>query len=305
LLTHTLRSASADGAMKRALDAARAAEADGMLAVSVLAGFSLADIAAPCISVVVVGNGERADAKAVAERIAQQIWNERDDFVYHSAPLAESVARAASLAHGADKPVLLLDHGDNCMSGGTCDTMDLLEEALKQGLEGIVSGPLCDPQAVAALAASGVGSTITLAIGNKLTNDALPARSPLAVTGVVRALTDGEYVISGPTYTGQRAYMGRAAVLDTGTVKLVVTERTHEPWDLGVFESVGIDPRRARFLLLKSRMYCRPVFVPIAAALVECDSRGVTSSDYGLFSFEHVKRPVYPLDPHTEWAATN
>ncbi|RZF23733.1 hypothetical protein EVC45_42620 [Paraburkholderia sp. UYCP14C] len=169
----------------------------------------------------------------------------------------------------------------------------------------VVSGPLCDPQAVAALAASGVGSTVTLAIGNKLTNDALPSRSPLAVTGVVRALTDGEYVISGPTYTGQRGYMGRAAVLDTGTMKLVVTERTHEPWDLGVFESVGIDPRRARFLLLKSRMYCRPVFVPIAAALVECDSRGVTSSDYGLFSFEHVKRPVYPLDSDTEWPATN
>jgi microcystin degradation protein MlrC len=305
LLTHTLRSATAEGAMKRAVDAARAAESDGMLAVSVLAGFSLADIAAPRISVVVVGNGARADAEAVAERIAWQIWNERDDFVYHSAPLAESVAQAASLARGADKPVLLLDHGDNCMSGGTCDTMDLLEEALKQGLEGIVSGPLCDPQAVAALASAGVGSTLTLTIGNKLTSDALPSRSPLAVTGVVRALTDGEYVISGPTYTGQRAFMGRAAVLDTGPVKLVVTERTHEPWDLGVFESVGIDPRRARFLLLKSRMYCRPVFVPIAAALVECDSRGVTSSDYGLFSFEHVKRPVYPLDQHTEWAAAN
>ncbi|RAF53944.1 microcystin degradation protein MlrC, partial [Burkholderia multivorans] len=45
--------------------AARAAEADGMLAVSVLPGFSLADIPAPCISVVVVGDGDRAAADAV------------------------------------------------------------------------------------------------------------------------------------------------------------------------------------------------------------------------------------------------
>jgi microcystin degradation protein MlrC len=97
--------------------------------------------------------------------------------------------------------------------------------------------------------------------------------------------------------------MGRTAVLDLGAATLVVTERTHEPWDLGVFESVGVDPRRARFLLLKSRMYCRPVFVPIAAALVECDSRGVTSSDYELFRFERVKRPVYPLDPGAKWEA--
>ncbi len=299
LLTHTLRSATAEGAMKRA------AEADGMLAVSVLSGFSLADIESPCISVVVVANGERAQAEAVAERIARQIWTEREDFVYRSAPLAESVVQAAVLAQGADKPVLLLDHGDNCMSGGTCDTMDLLEEALRQKLEGVVSGPLCDPQAVAALMAAGVGSTLTVTIGNKVASSAVASKPPVAVTGVVRALTDGEYVISGPTYTGQRAFMGRAAVLDTGTVKLVMTERTHEPWDLGVFESVGIDPRRARFLLLKSRMYCRPVFVPIAAALVECDSRGVTSSDYALFNFKHVKRPVFPLDTQTEWASTN
>ncbi|MFP3663157.1 MlrC C-terminal domain-containing protein, partial [Burkholderia sp. SIMBA_043] len=85
-------------------------------------------------------------------------------------------------------------------------------------------------------------------------------------------------------------------VLDIGVATLVVTERTQEPWDLGVFESVGIDPRRARFLLLKSRMYCRPVFVPIAAALVECDSRGVTGSDFELFRYERLARPVYPLD---------
>lgn len=301
LLTHTLRSTTAEGAMKRAVEAASAAERDGMLAVSVLSGFSLADIEAPCISVVVVGDGDREAAERVATRIAQQIWDERDAFVYRSEPLADSVAKGAALARDTDKPVLLLDHGDNCMSGGTCDTMDVFEEALKQGLDGMVTGPLCDPEAVAALYAAGVGATVTLYVGNKLAGNAVRPRPPVRLTGTVRALTDGEYIISGPTYTGQRAFMGRAAVLDTGAARVLVTERTHEPWDLGVFESVGIDPRGARFLILKSRMYCRPVFVPIAGALVECDSRGVTSSDYGLFEFGKLKRPVYPLDVDTAW----
>ncbi|KVU50027.1 M81 family metallopeptidase [Burkholderia cepacia] len=301
LMTSTLRSASAEGAMKRAVEAARAAEADGMLAVSVLPGFSLADIPAPCISVVVVADGDRAAADAAAERIARQIWDERDAFVYRSAPLTESVAQAAALARDADRPVLMLDHGDNCMSGGPCDTMDLLEAALGHGLDGIVSGPLCDPQAVAALIDAGVGATVTVPVGNRLPSHGGVRREPFRATGIVRALTDGEYVITGPTYTGQRAYMGRTAVLDIGAATLVITERTQEPWDLGVFESVGVDPRRARFLLLKSRMYCRPVFVPIAAALVECDSRGVTGSDYGLFHYERLARPVYPLDDVGEW----
>jgi microcystin degradation protein MlrC len=296
LLSHTLRSATEAGAMKRAVDAARSAEEQGMLAVSILAGFSLADIAAPCMSVVVVGNGDQTEADAIAHRIAQQIWDERNGFVYESPPLEQSVAQAKMMATGASKPVLLLDHGDNCMSGGTCDTMDLFEEAMRQGLNGVVSGPLCDPQAVAELIAAGVGETVTVAVGNKRKAGFASARAPVSITGIVRAITDGEYIITGPTYTGQRAFMGRAAVLETGRARLVLTERTHEPWDLGVFESVGIDPRRTRFLLLKSRMYCRPVFEPISAGLVECDSRGVTSSDYRLFPFRNLDRPVFPLD---------
>ena len=297
LLTHTLRSATAHGAMRRAVQAARAAERDGMLAVSVLSGFSLADIEAPCISVVVVGCGDRAAADAVAERIARQIWDERADFVYRSAALAESVGEAARLAKGATRPILLLDHGDNCMSGGTCDTTDVLEMALAQGLNGIVCGPLCDPQAVAQLISAGVGAQVDVEVGNKRPAPKIGMmKTPLRLRGVVRAITDGEYTITGPTYTGQRGYMGRTVVLDSARAALVISERTHEPWDLGVFESVGVDPRRAQFLILKSRMYCRPVFEPIAAGLVECDSQGVTSSDYGLFPFKTVRRPVYPLD---------
>ncbi|MFX7849682.1 MlrC C-terminal domain-containing protein, partial [Acinetobacter baumannii] len=83
--------------------------------------------------------------------------------VYRSEPLAESIARAADLADGpGNGPVLLLDHGDNCMSGGTCDDMHGLHEALKQGLSGIAVGPVCDPEAVAAMIEAGVGATVTL-----------------------------------------------------------------------------------------------------------------------------------------------
>lgn len=300
LMAHTLRSASFTGAMQRAIEAARAAEGSGeSLAVSVFAGFSLSDIEAPCMSVVVVDAHSPERAQATADRIAAQIWAEREAFVYRSEPLADSIARAKRIAgEGAARPVLLLDHGDNCMSGGSCDTMDVLQEALAQGLEGIGVGPLCDPEAVAALVAAGEGASVTVALGNKVSLAGIGlAKQPVTMTGTVRRICSGEYVISGPTYTGQRSSMGRTVLFDTGTARIVVTERTQEPWDLGVFECTGHDPRSERFLLLKSRMYCRPVFEPIAAALVECDSPGVTSSDYALFPFSKVRRPVFPLDP--------
>ena len=246
---------------------------------------------------VVIRGGGVAAAQAAADRVAAQIWAEREEFVHHSEPLAESIAHARQLAQGATRPVLLLDHGDNCMSGGTCDTTTALQEALAQGLTGIAVGPLCDPQAVAELIEAGLGATVTVALGNKITLASIGIHNePLLLTGVVRAVCDGSYTITGPTYTGMRASMGRTVLFDIGAAQIVVTEKTQEPWDLGVFECTGLDPRKQRFLLLKSRMYCRPVFVPIAAGLVECDSRGVTSSDYSLFPFTRPARPVFPLD---------
>lgn len=298
LMTHTLRSNTAEGAMRRAVQAARGAEAGGMLGVSVLAGFALADIPDPCLSVIVVAAGDAEAADRVAAGLAAAIWDDRDGFVYEAEPLAASLDRAIALARGADRPVLLLDHGDNCMSGGTCDTMDVLVAAVDAGLSGIVAGLYCDPEAVAAMIEAGQGARVELPVGNKLPIPTIgrPAK-PVTLTGTVRAITDGSYVITGPTYTGQTVCMGRSAVLDIGAAQLVVTERTHEPWDLGVFESLGIDPREARFILVKSRMYCRPVFVPISCALVECDSPGVTSSDFSLFPYQRRNRPRYPLEP--------
>ena len=301
LLSHTLKSGTATaGAMQRAVDRAKELEAGGMLAATVFAGFSLADIRDAGMSIVVVAQGDRAAAQRAADTLAAQLWDERDGFVYASEPLAASIARAkrlrAEAAAGAG-PVLLLDHGDNVMSGGTCDVMAVLEECRRQGLARIAMGPVCDPAAVAQACAAGVGHAVSLAVGNKTPQGRGDDAPPMPIEGRVHAVTDGRFRITGPIYTDQMAAMGRTAVIETVDATLVLTERTMEPLDIGVFTSAAVDPARFDYLILKSRMYCRPVFVPLGCAVVLCDSRGVTSSDYSLFRFRRVRRPVYPLDP--------
>ena len=301
LMSHTLRSTTLSGAMATAVACAKNTEASGVPAMTVFAGFSLADISAPCVSVVATAElttqGETL-AEAALDLVSRRMWSEREAYVYVSEPLGDAFTRAQALAEGADKPVLLLDHSDNCMSGGTCDTMDVLEAAWLHGLTSIATGPLCDPQAVEQMVAAGVGAQVKLLLGNKVPLTQIDLyKEPQLVRGTVRAISDGSYTVTGPIYTGQRCSMGRAVWLDLGSTQIVVVEQPHEPWDLGVFSSVGLDPTAYRYLLLKSRMYCRPVFVPLSAGLVECDSAGVTSSDYGLFPFKNVRRPVYPLDP--------
>ena len=294
LLAQTLRMNTSEGAMREFVGAAKAAEKKGMLAATAFGGFPLADIAEAGVSAVVVADGDRQGAENECRSMLDRAWERRADFIYRAEPLQESIARAKTFSDG---PVLLLDHADNCASGGTQDSMHVLAEALRQGLSGIGVGPIRDPQAVAACIAAGVGARVTLDVGGKIDMPSIGVKGePLQLTGVVRAISDGEYTITGPQFTGVRSYMGRTAVLDTGTAELVLTERSQEPWDQGVFRSVGIDPARKRYLLLKSRMYYRPVFLPLAKGVVECSGAGVTTSDYWRFDYRKVRRPIYPLD---------
>ena len=298
LLAHTLRQNTSEGAMRDFVEAARAAEGqDGVLAATALGGFQQADIRDAGISAIVVAHGDRAAARAACDAILDTAWKRKEDFIYRGRPLDQALAEARRMGDESGGPVLLLDHADNCASGATQDSMYVLAAALRMGLSGIGVGPVRDPQAVRAMVEAGVGNRVTLRVGGKVDMPAIGRKGePMLLTGVVRNITDGEYTITGPQFTGMRCYMGRTAVLDTGAAQIVVTERNQEPWDRGVFESVGIRPEKQRYLLLKSRMYYRPVFLPIAKGAVLCDGVGVASSDWTQFTYRKIRRPIYPLD---------
>ena len=102
-----------------------------------------------------------------------------------------------------------------------------------------------------------------------------------------------------PMGRGTTTHMGKTAVLDTGHVQVVVISRHTEPYDLGCFRSVGIEPTHKRYLILKSRIHYRAGFRAIARAEIPCNGVGVTSSDNSLFDFKHVRRPIFPLEPDT------
>jgi microcystin degradation protein MlrC len=177
--------------------------------------------------------------------------------------------------------------------------MAVLKEALDQGLQDIAMFGICDPEAVAAMEAVGVGKEISLDLGGKSDMPAIGMTGqPLRLIGRVRAVTDGNFAITVPMGRGTIASLGKTAVLDTGRAQIVVCSRHTEPYDLGCFRSVGIEPTAKRYLILKSRIHYRAGFRDIAKHEIPCNGLGVTSSDNSLFAFKKVRRPIYPLDPN-------
>ena len=295
MLTHMLRQTPASQPMKDIMDMAMAAEAGRqVLNASVFGGFPLADIPHVGVSAVVVADGAGDSAEHLIDRMMELAWQRREDFIFEIEPMAESIARAKALDDG---PVILVDHGDNCGAGGNQDVMDVLAEVMRQGLDDVAAGPIWDPASVARMIEAGVGAEVTLQLGGKTDMPALELKgSPLEVTGRVRCITDGRFRITGPMATGTRVNMGRTAVLDTGPVQIVVSEDRFEPFDTGCFTHAGIDPAQKKYVLIKSRQHFRAGFEPIARHIVLIAGPGVCSSDYSLFPFKNLRRPIYPLD---------
>ena len=294
MLPHVMRQSSEDPPNRALQMRCREMERGGALAASLFTGFPHADIREAGLSCVVVSDGDRPLAERFRDELLDEAWSRRQDFVYRVEPLQRSLARAAAVTEG---PVVLLDHYDNCASGGTMDTTTVLRGILEAGLENVAAFALHDPQAVRALMAAGVGAELTLPVGGRMAMPALGlAGEPLEVTGRVKTISDGRYRNRGPAYQGVLMDMGPTVVLDTGKVEIVIISRHQEPNDLACFTSLGIDPLDKRYLMLKSRVHFRAGFGPIARDVIHCAGTGVCTSDYSTLDFRNVRRPIYPLD---------
>jgi microcystin degradation protein MlrC len=299
MLPHVMRQGTDDHPNKELQHRCAAMSAEGALAASLFTGFPHADIANAGLSAVVVTDGDRKLAEELRDELLGRAWVEREAFVYRIEPLPQSVARAKAMPPGqpGEGPVVLLDHYDNCASGGTMDTTVALAEILRQGLHDVAVFAIYDPAAVQQAIAAGIGATVTLSIGGKIKMPAIPGESPpLTVTGTVKTISNGRYKNRGPMARGVAMDMGAAVVLDTGTAEIVLISRHVEPSDLNCLSSLGIDPMQKRYVMLKSRIHWRAGLGPMAKAVVECAGVGVCTSDYAQLKFHNVRRPIYPLD---------
>lgn len=297
MLPHVMRQGTHDGP-NRALQArCRAMEAEGALCATVFVGFPNADVPFAGLSAVVVTDGDETLARRWCDELLDSAWDQRASFVFDPEPLADSIARAQRRA-AEGGPVVLLDHCDNCASGGTMDTMTVLGALLDAGVQDTIAFAVFDPAAAQAMHAAGVGAELTLPLGGHLDMPTLGLKgTPRTVTGTVAALSDGRYRNRGPMAAGEWNAMGPSGVLAVGGVHIAVISRHVEPHDLAAFEALGLDPAAARLVMLKSRVHWRAGLGDLARAVIECHGTGVCTSDYAALPFHHLRRPIYPLDP--------
>ena len=272
----------------------------GVLNVSYLPGFPFADIPHTNFTVIVTTDNNPAQVRTAAAKLATYIWERRSQFVAQHMPVDEAIHAAMAEPRG---PVILADLGDNPGASTPADGTVMLEALLRLGAHRAVVAPINDPEAAQLAHNAGVGATLSLTLGGK--TDPFHG-APLAVTAHVINLTDGDFVHTGPMGTGVLSQMGRCAVLEIagrhdGAVRVLVTTYRHQPLDLNMLQSQGIEPTAQHIIVVKSLVHYRAAFMPIASRVIEVDTPGLSNPDVLQLDFKHVQRPIYPLDVDMQW----
>jgi microcystin degradation protein MlrC len=258
--------------------------------VTVAAGFPWSDFEDVGLSFIVTTNDDQALGDRLADELQDLAWGMRRDFLVKPVPVRDALRRVKKATGG---PYILADIGDNPGGGAPEDGTIVLRAMLEEGLEGGVLAVIWDPEAVEKASASGEGSRVTVELGGK--TDDLHGK-PLEVTGTVKTLTDGKWIVKGPMGTGSESDMGETAVLMVGGNEVIVTSKRLQPMDLELYRSLGIEPTERRFIVVKSSVHYRAAHMPIAEEVIELDTPGLTSPRLAGFGFKKLRRPIFPLD---------
>lgn len=269
----------------------------GILAVSVNAGFAEADIleAGPTVLVTYDQNQPAAAtrARAIAEALADTIWDQRgsvsNDFLTPQAAALQAVDFDA-----AQGPLVIADFADNPGAGAYGDATALLQALLQAGAKTGAFAPMIDPEAAAILHRHKVGDTVTLAVGGK--QDPAFGGGPLQLTGEILHLSDGTYTGNGPILGGITHSFGPTAVLRVQGIDILVVTQPGQMLDLQQVCTFGIDPVRLRFLVVKSMQHFRAAFEPVSGKVIVCDTGALATPQAHLRLYTRVRRPVWPLD---------
>ena len=281
----------------------------GVVNITILGGYGYGDSRDAGMSIVATTDGDEALAHRLCAELGQRLWDQRERLldVRPILRVDDGVREAMSREQA---PVMLVDLGDDPGSACPADSPAVLESLIRLGAADCAL-TIRDAEVVEAGLQAGIGATLSMKVGGKIDRRFY---EPLEVTGTVRLIDDGNYMILGPTHGGwgrdvntdafRESHAGPRIVLRIGNKIDVIFSKRRTGKDRDFFKSAGIILEEKQILVVKSNQAHRASFDQVVASTIELASPGVSTVDYGSLPYEYLQRPIWPIDPDMTWSAT-
>jgi microcystin degradation protein MlrC len=90
--------------------------------------------------------------------------------------------------------------------------------------------------------------------------------------------------------------MGDCAVIQAGQVFVLIVSNAVFTIDPAMYRAVGLEPERARIVVVKSHGQFRAGYDGLARDIILLDSPGMSSDHLEALPFRRMSRPMFPLD---------
>jgi len=263
---------------------------DGVLSTSLFLIHPYMDVEGMGSGGLVVTDNAPELARELARDIGLRYWDRRHDLEPET-HLPEVAIESGLKVEGG--PVILVETADCCGGGAAGDSIATLAALIDADVTELSYVPVVDPEAAAVCHAAGEGAEVTVTLGHQLD----PRwGQPRRLSGTVSRLTTGQFIYRGGQWEGKTADMGPTAVLDVGSVRILITGQATYDWADEQFRSVGLEPQAAKFIVAKNPMNYRHAYGNIAQAIFILDTPGPTPASLKHVQFRKLQRPYFPAD---------
>jgi microcystin degradation protein MlrC len=254
---------------------------EGIIDAAIWIGFAWAD-QPRCQGAVVVTGTSKDEVAAAASELGGHFWAARDEFTFVAPTGTMDECLAAALSETAKRPFFISDSGDNPGAGGADDTTYALWRMLAH--PGVlqrraVFASLVDPAAVAEIAGLRIGSPVSVAAGGRIDGR---DPGPVRLDGILEAVADDP--------DG-----GRCVSVRVGGLSVFLTSRRMQYRLLSSYRNLGVDVSEADIVTVKIG-YLEPELFEAAGDWQMALTPGGVDQHLARLPYEHVVRPVFPLD---------
>lgn len=261
-----------------------------VISVSVVLGFPYADVYEMGTSFIVITNNDPVEANKLARRLKEYLEIHHSLFSRQKVGVSELSEKIKHL----EKPLLLLDMGDNVGGGSPGDGTCLLSY-----LEGnsFVKGFICiyDPEAVFLFEDRALGDSLKLEVGR--TTDKLHGK-PEIVTAKLIDKINGEFLKMEPRHGGQVKFnMGKSVIVETtNNNTIVLTSQRIVPFSLQQLLAFGLDPNSFQLIVAKGVHAPLAAYMSVCKSLIRVNTLGITTADVSILALSNRRIPMFPFE---------
>ncbi len=261
----------------------------GVVCGSIATCYPLADVPDMGASVYIVADYDAELAQACADKLGAWIFARRATWQMEMPSTREALKQAKDAGRF---PAVFSDRSDNTGGGSPGDSTGMLRTFLETGLKDACLLYIVDPEAVEKCACAGAGATLTLEVGGK--SSPLQGK-PCTMRARVVALSDGRFRYDGPMYAGLEGNMGPSAHIEENGVHVLLVNQREQPFDTTFARTLGLDPRRMRYIGVKSAAHFRAGFESWAGSIYPVSEPSVHNPAAGRLPFRRLGRKLYPF----------